>query len=108
VKGRGFSYARSHDRSCGHHNQGCCDDHNLRDCWSEKAVTGWQLVRAARRSLVRGKPSFERDVVVSYVFVAPPLVAVTVVSSSPPVFLAKRPVAVDTDTFWTVGVGFGL
>ena len=46
--------------------------------------------------------------VVSYVFVTSPLVTVTVVSNSPPVFLAKRPVAVDTDTLWAVGVGFGL
>ena len=39
-KGKVFLYARSHGRSCGHHDQRCFDDHGLRDYWSEKAATG--------------------------------------------------------------------
>lgn len=68
---------------------------------------GWQFIRAIRMSLVRGEPSFERNMVVSYVRAAPPLVAAAI-SGSLPVFLAKRPFTVDAHTLRAVGVGLGF
>ena len=38
-KGRGFLYAQSRDRGCGHHDQRRYDGRDLRGCQSEKAAS---------------------------------------------------------------------